>query len=123
MSETNTINLAGAITWFEVGTTDPARARSFYSELFGWTFEADGPYALITTGGGHTLGGGLAEAPAPYAIPYVQVDDVAGSCREVERLGGEVAVPATTTPEGIVFAHVTDPAGARLGLWTPPPGR
>ena len=129
MSETNTINIAGAVTWFEVGTPDPEGARRFYGDLFGWTFELQGPYSVATTGEGHSLQGGINDTragdpgvPATYAVPFVQVDDVAATCKEAERLGGKVVVPATDTPNGIVFAHVLDPTGAQIGLWTPPRG-
>ncbi|MGH9224568.1 MAG: VOC family protein [Acidimicrobiales bacterium] len=130
MSETNTItpiNLSGAVTWFEVGTPDPAGARRFYGDLFGWTFELQGPYSVVTTGDGHNLQGGINDTgasdpgtPATYAIPYVQVADVAETCAAAERLGGKVVVPRTEAPGGLVFAHVLDPTGGHIGVWAPP---
>jgi predicted enzyme related to lactoylglutathione lyase len=136
MSETTTISndsthssLAGAITWFEVGTPDPEGARAFYGELFGWTFDVQGPYSIIQTGAGHALPGGIQDTrmsengtPASYAVPCVQVDDVADVCRRVEALGGKVLVPATSAPNGLVYAHVVDPTGGHIGVWTPPAG-
>ena len=123
MSETTTIepvNLSGAVTWFEVGTADPEGARRFYGDLFGWTFEMQGPYSLVSTGEGHALRGGIAETPAPYAIPYVQVADVSATVAAAERLGGTVLVATTELPGGIVIAHLLDPGGAHIGVWTPP---
>jgi uncharacterized protein len=116
------------VTWFEIGTTDPGAATAFYGEVFGWTFNPEGPYTMITTGPDHTVGGGVNDTSGPvqdgtpttYAIFYVQVDDVAASCVAVEEAGGKVIVGATTTPDGITFAHVADPAGSHFGLWTPP---
>jgi uncharacterized protein len=132
MSETTTITekstpLAGAVTWFEVGTPDPEGARRFYGELFGWTFDLQGPYSIIRTGTDHPLPGGIqdtrvtpAGTPPTYAVPCVQVDDVAATCAKVEALGGKVLVPATTVPTGLVYAHVVDPTGGHIGVWTPP---
>ena len=134
MSETKTItnandtaSLAGAVTWFEVGTPDPEEARRFYGELFGWAFDIQGPYSIIQTGPGHQLPGGIQDTrmtpdgtPARYAVPCVQVDDVADTCRRVEALGGKVLVPATPTPNGLVYAHIVDPTGGHVGVWTPP---
>ncbi len=51
--------------YFEIQVEDAVRARTFYGEVFGWTFEfAPGlpvPYWRIETGGGR---GGLLERPA-----------------------------------------------------------
>ena len=132
MSETTTISkavtpLAGAVTWFEIGTPDPDGARRFYGELFGWAFDVQGPYSIVATGENHPLSGGIQDTrmtpegtPATYAVPCVQVDDVAETCRRVEALGGKVLVPATPTPPGLVYAHVVDPTGGHIGVWTPP---
>jgi len=127
---TPTPSPAGApVTWFEIGTDDPATARSFYGALFGWQFAPEGPYTLISTVEGDQPSGGIQDTSTPqpdgtprsYAVPYVQVPDVAAACARVEQLGGKVLVPATTAPNGIVVAHMTDPAGNHVGLWTPPP--
>ena len=118
------------VSWFEIGTDDPARAREFYRAVFGWTFADEGPYTIITTGADHPLQGGIRDTGGPqpdgtpltYAMPCVQVDDVAATCHDVIDKGGKVMVPATATPTGLVYAHVTDPSGNHIGLWTPPGG-
>ena len=121
-------NETSPVTWFEIGTDDPDAARQFYGEMFGWTFEVDGNYSVITTGPGHTLQGGIQNTASPlptgtpptYAVPCIQVSDVAAMCDRTVDLGGKVIVPATNTPPGIVYAHVADPAGNHIGLFTPP---
>ena len=56
---------------FEIHASDPARARKFYGDLFGWTFRefGGGPieYWLITTGPEGTPGinGGMLKRPGP----------------------------------------------------------
>jgi len=125
---TNTTPASAPVGWFEIGTDDPDGARAFYGELFGWTFAVEGPYSIITTGADHPLQGGVQDTTAPlpagtprsYAIPIVQVGDVAATCERLEELGGKVTVPATTVPTGLVYAHVTDPAGNHFGLFSPP---
>ncbi len=42
-------------------------------------------------------------------------------CAQVERLGGKVLVPPTTSKDRLVFADVHDPAGNHFGVFTPPP--
>ena len=96
------------VSWFEIGTDDPAAARQFYGEMFGWTFDVDGPYSVITTGPDHTLQGGIQDTGGPlppgtppaYAVPCIQVSDVAAMCDRTVDLGGKVLVPATNTPPG-----------------------
>jgi predicted enzyme related to lactoylglutathione lyase len=126
---TDTQKPGDPIGWFEIGTGDPEAARRFYGEAFGWSFEPQGPYSVITTGPGHAIQGGIQDTravpegtPMTYAVPYVLVADVAASCERVESLGGKVLVPATATPFGLVYAHVADPDGNHIGLFTPPAG-
>lgn len=129
MDKTNDTNTRSApVSWFEIGTDEPDVARRFYGELFGWTYAIEGPYSIITTGKDHPLQGGIQDTSAPlpdgtptsYAVPCVQVEDVAATCARVEELGGKVIVPSTTLPTGLSYAHVTDPAGNHVGLFSPP---
>ena len=32
--------MGSSVMWFEITSTDPDRARTFYTQLFGWTGEA-----------------------------------------------------------------------------------
>lgn len=124
-----TDNSSAPVGWFEIATDDPEGARTFYAAAFGWTFDIQGPYSIITTGPGHTLQGGIQDTsiplpdgtPGSYAIPCIQVVDVAASCSRVEELGGKVMVPAVEIPTGLIYAHVTDPTGNHIGLFAPPP--
>jgi uncharacterized protein len=130
MTNTTDTTAAGGnpVGWFEIGTGDPEAARRFYGDAFGWTFEEQGPYSVITTGPGHPLQGGIQDTrsgvpegtPMTYAVPYVVVPDVGAACDRVESLGGKVLVPATTIPTGLTYAHVADPDGNPLGLFKPP---
>jgi uncharacterized protein len=118
------------VTWFEIGSDDPAAARDFYGELFGWSFAVEGQYSVITTGPDHRLQGGVKDTsaslpegtPRSYAIPCVEVDDVAATCDRIVELGGKVIVPPTAIPTGLAYAHVADPAGTHIGIFSPPPG-
>jgi predicted enzyme related to lactoylglutathione lyase len=125
---TNNTTDSAPVAWFEIGTDQPDLARRFYADAFGWTFSVEGPYSFITTGKDHPLQGGIQDTgiplpdgtPRSYAVPYVQVKDVAATCERVTELGGKVMVPATEIPTGLVYAHVTDPAGNHVGLFSPP---
>lgn len=124
-----TTPMSGAVAWFEVGTADHEGAERFYGQLFGWTFAPDEgsglDYTIVTTGEDHPIRGGLwptkGETP-PYAVFCVVVPDVAATCRRAEELGGKVLVGPVPTPGGLVFAHLLDPEGNRIGVYSPPSG-
>jgi hypothetical protein len=111
------------VTWFEIHATDPERARSFYGDVFGWSFENEAPsYDMIGMGEGAPIGGGLTavrEGGAPMNVFNVQVEDVAATCDTVVQAGGSVVIAMQTTPTGLDFAYVADPDGSVFGLWKP----
>ena len=57
------------VAFFEIVSDNAERARAFYTELFGWTAEADpemGGYALVDTGAGEgAIGGASARRRRP----------------------------------------------------------
>ncbi|MEW2142527.1 VOC family protein [Micromonospora vinacea] len=117
------------ITWFEIGTDRPEDAERFYGELFGWTFEeqgstSGGSYRVTGAGGDTGIGGAIRaiDGTSPnYAVFYAEVADVEETCRQAEAAGGQVLVPARTTPSGLTLAHLLDSTGNRLGVFSPPP--
>lgn len=113
-----------AVTWFEIGTPDVAAAKSFYGQLFGWSFAADGPYTLITAPGAAGPGGGIFNTGGnvpPYAVFVVQVADVAATAARTEELGGKVVVAPMQLDDGMAVAYVADPNGSMFALFSPKP--
>ncbi|MFG3686473.1 VOC family protein [Micromonospora sp. NPDC047740] len=117
------------ITWFEIGSDRPDEVQRFYADLFGWTFDEQGApgasYRVTTAGGEQGIGGAIratgGDSPN-YAIFYAEVADVAETCRRAEAAGGKVVVPLRTAPSGLTLAHLLDPSGNHLGVFTPPAG-
>ena len=113
------------VAFFEIVSADAERARAFYTELFGWTAEADpamGGYALVDTGAGEgAIGGGIGPSSAPGDTGvkiYMRVDDLEGYLDRAVKLGGTKVVPPTDLPgEFGRFAIFTDPDGNQVGLW------
>lgn len=107
----------GRVVWHDLMTTDPDKARAFYSELFGWnTAEMDMgtfKYQMIQTGE-KQIGGYIPleqkEVPSHW-IAYVNVDDVDEACKTADASGGKTCVPATDIPNVGRFAVITDPSG------------
>lgn len=116
--------MAGEVTWFEFGTADPAALDEFYGQLFGWTTDGgDNPmsYRTITAGTKEQkagIDGGMWPTPegsAPYLVPYVRVDDMDVALARALDLGATQALPVGRNPD-LLFAHITDPQGHRIGL-------
>lgn len=117
--------MAHDFCWVEMTTDDPNAARSFYGELFGWSFDEmpmdEGKiYAMFQPKAGGP-GGGIMAKPCPDAptawMPYVAVDDLPVAVGKVEELGGKVHMGPTPVPGHGEFAVVADPSGGVLGLW------
>jgi uncharacterized protein len=109
--------MTGELSFFELGTGDYERAKTFYSELFGWKFEA-------TDGGGRiatpTVPGGIHPSDAG-AGPYVffAVDDIDAALAKVRELGGS-GDAMDETPDTVAefgrFALCKDDQGSSFGL-------
>jgi len=117
--------MANPVAYFEITSNDPARARAFYGDLFGWKAEPDeslGGYAMVDTGAGDTaIGGGIGASNEPGDTGiriYIQVDDLEGYLEKAGKLGGTTVVPPTELPGDYGrFAVFTDPDGNQVGLW------
>jgi predicted enzyme related to lactoylglutathione lyase len=108
----------------ELNTSDIAKAKEFYGNLFSWKLE-DMPmgggmtYTMINVGQG--TGGGMMKNPTPGApsmwLPYVEVDDVAAATKKAKSLGAKVIKDETEIPNAGWFSIFEDPTGAVLALW------
>jgi predicted enzyme related to lactoylglutathione lyase len=114
----STSTLTNPIGYTELHTKDHARARAFYSELFGWKAEEErtplGPYTMFQDLSVGILGNS-GDTPATW-VPYVSVADLAQSTRRARELGAQVLHDSVAIPQG-TFSIVRDPTGAVLGLW------
>jgi predicted enzyme related to lactoylglutathione lyase len=120
------LNRHGIFSLNELIKTDLASAKEFYEELFGWTFTETktingNPYLVIHREGNMVGGMMLKDGNVPddvksYWDPYITVDDVEGSSKRVEELGGEVILPPTDIPKVGRFCVIKDPQGISLNL-------
>ncbi|WP_426592224.1 VOC family protein [Cellulomonas sp. McL0617] len=118
--------MGSPVMWFDIVSTDPGRAREFYTQLFGWTAAAPpelGGYTLLDTGApAAEVGGGIAAAqeggmPAGILL-YVRVDDLAATLAKAESLGGStVRDPLRLPGDNGTIAVLADPEGHAVGLW------
>ena len=114
--------LGQPVVHFEVIGRDGGRLQSFYSQLFGWTIDADNPlgYGLVDTSSGDAgIPGGVASAQpgaGNRVTFYVDVPDIDATLTTVERLGGTRLWGPASVFEGLELGQFTDPDGNVIGL-------
>ena len=120
---------------FEIQADDLERAKAFYTEVFGWTFEDYGqvtgsPYWGVVTGPEDTPGinGGLQprHAPAPdvaqganAAVLTMGVDDFDATATRIAAAGGRVALPKMALTGMAWQGYFIDTEGNTFGVHQP----
>lgn len=118
----------GSFCWFELGTSDQAAAKHFYSELFGWTTRDSpmGPDITYTTflldghacAAAYTLMPDMLEKGIPsHWMIYVQVDDADAIAARCVELGGTTFCPPMDVMDFGRFCILQDPTGAVISAW------
>jgi uncharacterized protein len=109
------------INYIEFSSTDIARAKGFYSSVFGWTFQDYGPdYTSFSSESGGIDGGfakseGSAGKSGPLVVLYSA--DLKATEEAVVRAGGTIVVPTFEFPGGRRF-HFADGVGNVLAVWS-----
>ncbi|MDE3085661.1 MAG: VOC family protein [Acidobacteriota bacterium] len=117
-------NEAGAVCWNELNTRDLAAAKTFYTEVFGWTpndVEMEGMQYTEWKLGDRGIAGMMAmpemvpaEVPAHWLV-YFGTDDTDATVAKASGLGATTLVGATDIPPGR-FAVLMDPDGAAFAV-------
>ena len=116
----------GAPCWVDLMTSDHARAREFYGQLFGWTAnepsEEFGGYFMFEKDG-IPVAGGMPEMPDAgppnvWSI-YLSIDDAERAVEMATATGAQVIAPAMDVADLGKMAVLIDPAGAPIGMWQP----
>jgi predicted enzyme related to lactoylglutathione lyase len=117
----------GTVYWSELNTHDPERAKRFYADTVGWSFDpmpmSDGTYWVakageMTVGGIFELKGELANVPEHW-MTYVAVDDVDARVGKAKAAGASVIRPPFDIPGVGRIAILREPGGAVVGWMTP----
>ena len=120
---------------FEIQADDLERAKAFYGEVFGWTFEDYGeftgsPYWGVVTGPEETPGinGGLQPRPAPApdrshganaAVLTMGVEDFDATAARILAAGGRVALPKVALTGMAWQGYFVDTEGNTFGIHQP----
>jgi predicted enzyme related to lactoylglutathione lyase len=120
----------GSFCWLELGTSDTKSAKTFYSNLFGWTAEdmpmgPDMTYTMLRLGG-KDVGGAYplmkeqldAHVP-PHWMLYLRVENADAAAEKAVAAGGKQIVPPSDIPNVGRFATIQDPTGGIISIFQP----
>ncbi len=118
----------GTFCWIELGTTEHASAKKFYSDLFGWITDdvPAGPgmvYTLLRLSGKDV--GALYELTEehrtqgvpPHWLSYLAVENADEAAKRVTAAGGTVVMPPFDVMDLGRMAMVQDPTGTTFAVW------
>lgn len=107
------------IDYVEIPVTDPARARDFFVELFGWSTEDWGPDYISFNDG--RLDGGFRRAdeaaPSTGVLVIFYSRDLERDRDRVAALGATISQDIFSFPGGRRF-HFVDPVGSEFAIWS-----
>jgi uncharacterized protein len=112
--------MANPIVHFEIRSPDPDGARTFYGDLFGWTYPAGGfpGYTYVDSGMTEgTIPGGISplQGGQQFVTVFAEVVDVEATLERAVTLGGTIVQPAQKVP-GVTFGLFADPQGNVIGV-------
>lgn len=119
--------MANPFVHVELNTSDPQKAKAFYSKLFEWKLEEmpnpavpDAAYTMIKVGTG-TGGGIMKQIPGGPSgwLAYVEVDDIHAATQKAKSLGGKIMKEPMEVMGAGWLSFIQDPTGCVLGLWKP----
>jgi|SRR5579872_469000 len=110
------------VVHFNLPADDIDRAKKFYSEVFGWSFEksnAPMEYWLTKTGDDNQFGinGGFAKRDSlnPNTVNTIDVSSIDEYAKKIQAKGGKVIQGLPIKGVGY-FAHCTDTEGNRFDI-------
>jgi len=125
----------GRLVHFEIHVSDMERAKNFYGNIFGWTFQdwsdyAGMPYFGAVTGDEETLGinGALMQRQGPAPEPKqalngfactMGVENYDATEAKILDNGGQVAIPKYALPGMAWQGYYTDTEGNLFGIHQP----
>jgi predicted enzyme related to lactoylglutathione lyase len=115
----------GKFVWHEHVSTDPKRAQSFYTRLFGWGTDVFKPgeldYTMIASRGQNHGGFSTAMegAPPPHWLSHIRVESLEETIATATGAGGKLAAGPFEMGEVGRIAIIADPQGAYVSAYQP----
>jgi len=112
--------MSNNLCYFEIFTSDLAKSKSFYGQLFNWEINpwgTQGSYEHIKTP--QEPDGGLWKTEDQKGVlVYFKVEDIDKTLKKVEELGGKVILKKTEIPNVGHYAIFADLDGNQIALFT-----
>ena len=107
----------------EIPSKDFEKARKFYGDLFGWTFNEMKEWNYMMFKAPDGIGGGFDKSydisSKPGIVFYIEVEDIEATIKKAESLGGKCIKPKTQiSPDYGYLAFLGDLDGNHIGLWS-----
>lgn len=118
----------GSFCWNELMTRDVERAKTFYTDAIGWTFDGmpmpDGTYWVAkvgdkAVGGIFEMKGAQFEGVPENWMAYLAVDDIDARLKKARAGGAKVMREPFDVPGVGRIAILQEPGGAHVGWMTP----
>ena len=112
--------MAHPVVHAEIRSSDPDATRSFFGELFGWTYPTEGAfpgYTFVDTGVPDALYTAISplQGDSDLVTFFVGVEDIEAAIATAVDLGGQVVQKPVSVP-GVLFGLIADPQGHIVGL-------
>lgn len=116
------VNEPGSLIWNELSTSDLARSKEFYTEVFGWGWGGAEEYAEAQVSGRTILGVMPRRPDLPAEVPdswlvYFGSADIDADSKKAAALGAAVLVEPSDIPGTGRFSVLMDPQGATFALF------
>ncbi len=114
----------GSFVHIEIASTDPARTKKFFEDVFEWDFESHPEMNYHTYAAPSGPGGGLMspmENQQPGILNYLMSHDIDTDVKKIEESGGRVLQPKREIPGVGWWAVFEEPTGIVLALFQSPP--
>jgi predicted enzyme related to lactoylglutathione lyase len=117
----------GTFSWADLGTTDAAGAKAFYTALFGWEAEdmpvpgGGGPYTMMRIDGKSVAAvyPMQQEGQPPAWLAYVTVEDADATAAKAKELGATLIDDPFDVMDVGRMVVIRDPQGAVFAAWQP----
>ena len=109
------------LSHFAINCDDVDRAKAFYENVFGWSFEPWGPPGFFNTSSPGVM---AAIQPRRELIPGLKmtgmecsfgVEDIDATQAAIEKMGGKIVMPKVTIPTVGTLIFFQDPEGNLAG--------
>ena len=105
----------------EIPTTDFKKAKKFFGNIFGWTFQDMPEMNYVSFRAGTQPNGGfylVKKMPAKGQVnAFIEVEDIDAKLKEIRKARGKVLVKRTPVLDMGWWAQFATPDGCYLSLW------